>query len=137
MKAILVIVFLVLSGCAETIVINRLTPISESEPHSDVILCRKNNFYGYAAGTIFYLDGKSLFRSAAAKYTKFRISPGKHTVGLLGNGPAGPLASEKEFVAENGMAYYFYSNVDTVFQGTEDDVSECFDNETYDFLKIQ
>lgn len=123
-----------LSNCADTIIINRLAPIAEAEPSSEVVLCRKGNFYGYAAGTVFHLDGKPLFRSSAAKYTKFRVQPGKHTVGLRGMGPAGPLESEKEFEAESGRAFYFYTDVDTVYQGTEADMEECFG---YEYVPVQ
>lgn len=123
-----------LTGCADTIIINRLTPISESEPSSEVVLCRKSNFYGYAAGTVFLLDGRPLFRSSAAKYTKFKVQPGKHIVGLRGMGPAGPLESEREFLADKGQAFYFYTDVDTVYQGTESDISECFD---YEYVPVQ
>jgi hypothetical protein len=123
-----------LSSCADTIIINRLAPISESEPSSEVVLCRKSNFYGYAAGTVFHLDGKPLFRSGAARYTKFRVPPGKHIVGLRGMGPAGPLESEKEFEAVSGKAFYFFTDVDTVYQGTEADVKECLD---YEYVPVQ
>jgi hypothetical protein len=123
-----------LPSCADTIIINRLAPISESEPSSEVTLCRKSNFYGYATATVFHLDGKPLFRSSAAKYTKFRVQPGKHTVGLRGMGPAGPLESEKEFTAENGKAFYFHTDVDTVYQGTVADMQECFN---YEFVPVQ
>lgn len=128
------VAFIFLSSCADTIIINRLAPIAESEPSSEVVLCRKGGFYGYASATVFHLDGKALFRSAAAKYTKFRVLPGKHTVGIRGMGPAGPLESEKEFQAEGGRAFYFYTDVDTVYQGTEVDVKDCFE---YEYVSVQ
>lgn len=133
-RLLAVILWLLFSGCAETMIINQLTPIPESAPSAEVILCRKSHIYGYAAGTIFHLDGKSLFRSSAGKYTKFRVPPGKHIIGLKGMGPAGPLESEKEFQAEIGKTFYFFTDVDTVYQGTESDIRECFN---YEFIPVQ
>lgn len=127
-----------LFGCARTVVINRLPPVNDIENSSEVWLCRKNYFYGGVAATIFSLDGRPLFRSAAAKYTKFRVPLGKHTISLLMQGPAGPGIFEIGFAAEKSKSYYFTSSHDKLFEARQEDLDECINNNTsYEYIEIQ
>lgn len=134
--SLLLLTRLLLGGCADTIIMRQLDSISDAEPHAEVALCRKGNMYGYAVGTVFRLDGKSLYRSAAGTYTRFTVLPGKHSIGLAAMGPAGYLESEQEFLAESGKSYYFYTDADTVYAGTESDLKECV-NYRYEFISVQ
>lgn len=82
-NACISLLLIIISGCAYTVVMSPLPPIEEKQPYSEIVLCRKFNFYGYAAARIYLLDGKALFRSRAGKYTIFKILPGKHVISML------------------------------------------------------
>lgn len=135
---LLILTCLLLSGCAQSMVIRQLSPINPAEPHATVTVCRMNNLYGYGSENVFKFDDKPLYRSAPGAYTTFTVSPGLHVISMATMYDAFTrlIEPEQQFQAEDGQAYYFRTDYNTIYVGNEGDLKKCR-SAGYEFVPVQ
>jgi hypothetical protein len=110
---VLLMLSVVVSACtaAGPIVSNPLPKIAEPDKAAEVVVIRENSFYGGAKTYRILLDDREIFGINSGEYTRFKVSYGKHSIGVKCNVSFGiPMSDKIDIDLEpKTTSYYFLS----------------------------
>jgi len=110
---LLLLLSVVVSACTATgpNVSNPLPKIAEPEKAAEVVVIRENTIYGGAKTFRILLDDREIFGINYGEYTRFKVSHGKHSIGVKCFASFGiPVIDNIEIDLEPKVtSYYFLS----------------------------
>lgn len=101
------ILALMFTGCAPSMRLSKLPPIGEGIIPAKVYIIRPHMFVGDGLKGFIYLDDTPVFRIAAGDYTMLQVSPGNHTIRIMGKGWVDIVMNQVSISCLSGESYYF------------------------------
>jgi hypothetical protein len=108
---VLLLLSVVVSACtaAGPIASNPLPKIEVPEKAAEVVVIRENSFYGGGKTYRILLDDREIFGINSGEYTRFKVSHGKHSVGVKCNVSFGiPMTDKIDVDLEPKISSYYF-----------------------------
>jgi hypothetical protein len=105
-------IFLLILGCAHHSKVGRLPELKETDKYGKIVVIRNKNFIGAGLQYFVNIDWRDILSLYAGEYTKFRLNPGKHFIGVKCYGgwtPAPKLDGLEVKLKENDELYFIIS----------------------------